>query len=1596
MNDGLLDLSPTSTSSERPNGTATFGRSEGSPKENLAALDGARLVPRRGVSCRITPTSSYEVPMNSDRHYEFEDPYKEGTGEKKELSFAAWPNVMLRNVLAAKTPFSFFVMQCLRLCRGVRDDPSDALFPIPLPPGDCWGVDLKHLGCSRRARRANQRILYLAVAALNFTYFKHPLSQLKELWRRPGPCHLSLYSRLIALIKACGPSSSFSALSCGRKSHHLSARLEELHGALQSLGVESSSFYCKQHEDSEVPLDNSKKEELKPYRCLDASRLKLSGRGQWDCRPFLSDLLYMPFVEPQINMFEVTPPASLVPDLSGVSREEVVRLCKVWDVQGLLQIHPNHLAPEKMWRLAKVFNNYKSPTADRQIGDRRGQNFCEGKISDGPSHSLPTAASLLAICPTRYQESLVGSIADRRDFYHQFWVTPERSKTNAMYPPLTLDELEGTNAAADFIQSKARKRPRLGREEIGDNLHAPTGLLCESPTAEVLGCFGALFQGDHLGVEFATDAHSSMLASYGLMCDSSRLQGFSAIQDDRCVSGLVIDDFFTISREAVRGDENYEDSASVSAFIKAKAAYLKEGLIGSDDKDVVGSSQFKVCGGEVDSSASCVKRGVCSLGAPYDKRMALAHLSAAATRLPYTSDALHSCLVGSWISTLLLRRPAMSLLDEVFKVIPPADLDTDRPTLRHLPRRAADELLVLSCMAPILASNLAVPFSEEIFATDASMAMGGVASTCVSTELAQVLWRSAERKKPKVPVLTRAKAILVTHDEMFEEEALHDDYGARDRDADGFCGLEASDQSPSRPIGLMYEFLEVCGGAGVVTRDLLSLGVNCGPVLDLSFSKQYDLRSHRVLEWVFFLLEEDRLQSVLLSPPCTSFSAAAYPSVRSYKVPRGYDQTNWKVKLGNQLAFACMSIFAMCLRLGKFALLEQPRRSKMRWLAEWQRLIALGATEMWLASCMYGSQHQKEFVFLGANMHHRMLHRACSKDHSHVRIQGSYTKASSTYCPGLSFALARLFADHLAAWAKAVARLGLKTVGLEDLLTNDVCASRVWRQRFAWWWRSSSHINVLEMSAVVRLLRELAKKGGDQRITVFIDSHVVLSCLVRGRSSSDSLRSLLRKVCALSIGFGLYVSGRFAPTRLNPADHPSRSAPIPPPCPFGISQDLDVCQLHRLSTAKALRRWISNWSRLTLLLCPALLDLRPTSGRLSSFPVRVQEWTLDFDSTLGYPGEGPQCVFGGIINTLVVVVLVSGAPDQSHGDAARAKSRAGIVLEGGRRVTEATSATREVLFDNLLRWMTDQGVSGEDMIFASPPDLDGLNSILVRYGKWLFNSGKPYYHFSETINAVTSKRPLVRRSLQQVWDLAFMWGSYEPVEHHIAMPHQVLCALIAGAWYWGWVREAAVFALAWGALLRIGEILAAFRSDLILPSDVLFTIDHALLKVSEPKTRFRAARHQCGKLEHPDLLEVVRVGFERLRPTERLWPFSGSTLRSRLTKLLVKLGLPSSNREVPRPLSLASFRPGGATYMISVCDNSEQVRRRGRWASHRIMEIYLQEVASTTYLNQVSEVCKQNIINGMHTFPTMLQQVIHFHACSIPASTWYFLWQKQS
>lgn len=108
--------------------------------------------------------------------------------------------------------------------------------------------------------------------------FESPLSIVQYLGRCPNALQSDAYKRILAFIKAGGPSEHVSILSCGRKSHQLDARFRELEEALRSPNLFERGYYGAKKASEEV-RPNNEKDELRPYRDLNASRLKLSGTG---------------------------------------------------------------------------------------------------------------------------------------------------------------------------------------------------------------------------------------------------------------------------------------------------------------------------------------------------------------------------------------------------------------------------------------------------------------------------------------------------------------------------------------------------------------------------------------------------------------------------------------------------------------------------------------------------------------------------------------------------------------------------------------------------------------------------------------------------------------------------------------------------------------------------------------------------------------------------------------------------------------------------------------------------------------------------------------------------------------------------------------------------------------------------------------------------------------------------------------------------------------------------------------------------------------------------------------------------------------------
>ncbi len=206
-----------------------------------------------------------------------------------------------------------------------------------------------------------------------------------------------------------------------------------------------------------------------------------------------------------------------------------MKLAAKWDELGLLHLHS---CPPHDWPFSRVFNVFKSEESDRQIGDRRNMNKVECHAG-GRSARLSPGPLLANIFCLRGSCNLRGSITDRRDFYHQARATSSRSLSNLLPFGFRRDELAGPGLSALTSFDESCKKGPKGRLEEGDHFESRRGLLVGEEDHLFCG-FGALFQGDHLGVEFALEGNETLLQREGLLKEQTRLQGHSVLPYGGC------------------------------------------------------------------------------------------------------------------------------------------------------------------------------------------------------------------------------------------------------------------------------------------------------------------------------------------------------------------------------------------------------------------------------------------------------------------------------------------------------------------------------------------------------------------------------------------------------------------------------------------------------------------------------------------------------------------------------------------------------------------------------------------------------------------------------------------------------------------------------------------------------------------------------------------------------------------------------------------------------------------------------------------------------------------------------------------------------
>ena len=584
-----------------------------------------------------------------------------------------------------------------------------------------------------------------------------------------------------------------------------------------------------------------------------------------------------------------------------------------------------------------------------------------------------------------------------------------------------------------------------------------------------------------------------------------------------------------------------------SASYVPSMAYEDFALLGSDDKDIFSQNEAKVIGAHINGGKKAQELGLCTLGAPPEKRYGLSLITLKIAQLSHTTDVLHLCLLGAWTSVLLYRRPLMSLLGACFSLVDADKVETNA--------------VVVAILSVFAVTDLCASFDDTVYCSDASDEKGAFCYASIGSEASEILWKCSRSKGAYHRLLSPA-------------EKLHKRLGLLEEV--GTAGKTLVE----RPLAFHYDFIEIFAGAAKISSELSKYSLVIGPPIDLSHSPEYNVEWEHVISWLTFMVSTKRVLAFMCEPPCTSFSLMRKPPLRSRHIPYGFDTSNPQIHNGNLLCQRSCQMMQVGRLNGAIGLLEKPFTSLMKHMPSYKALLNKpDVFEVRTDSCMFGSIHQKSFALLGFGLTPSYFVRKCDKSHQHVKVEGQYTKSSATYCDGLAERIAYSFYVALSEKKEKLQSVDdINVRGLESQLSNLVMMTREWKLGKVWSFRGKSHINIKELSSLYKLVTSLSREKQSTRITAFVDSFVVSAAASKGRSSSVGLTPILKKLDATIVAAGIYLSIPFAPTRLNASDDPTRNVPIREPSGLLSIDDFSRDQLFQLSALPKLRRWPSNWA----------------------------------------------------------------------------------------------------------------------------------------------------------------------------------------------------------------------------------------------------------------------------------------------------------------------------------------------------------------------------------------------------------------------------------
>ena len=173
--------------------------------------------------------------------------------------------------------------------------------------------------------------------------------------------------------------------------------------------------------------------------------------------------------------------------------------------------------------------------------------------------------------------------------------------------------------------------------------------------------------------------------------------------------------------------------------------------------------------------------------------------------------------------------------------------------------------------------------------------------------------------------------------------------------------MPPSQPVPRRPIAFVFDFVEVGGGAGSVTRVLGDSGLCVGPLIDPSRSIHYDLLGDYACEWLCWLLGNGRVAVILLWCLNATWITVARPRLRTKAFPLGFGPRCPRIMLANRLLSRQLVLAYVALRSGRAACFVFARGSLALHTPQVLRLLDHdGVRLISTDACSYTSDQQRD------------------------------------------------------------------------------------------------------------------------------------------------------------------------------------------------------------------------------------------------------------------------------------------------------------------------------------------------------------------------------------------------------------------------------------------------------------------------------------------------------------------------------------------------------------------------------------------------------------------------------------------------------------